>query len=197
MPPTRRSISASVTSPLFACHQRLTNSGVVHARYTKCFGASHSRVIRICVSVGRVTVAVPLLVTAISFLLLFEFLEHDIELVEPLRPQALVALHPVVDRLERRPVQPVEPLPAVLTNLHGSDFAKYSEVLGHLWLGEPELPHEVVHRPFPAREDVENQPPPGLGHGVESVCGRRCSCHGPRSYTDIGICQATRTSPRP
>src|SRR6476659_7006448 len=93
MPPTRRSISASVTSPLFACHQRLTSSGVVHARYTRCFGASNSRVIRICVSVGRVTVAVPLLVTAISFLLLFEFLEHDIELVEPLRPQALVALH--------------------------------------------------------------------------------------------------------
>src|SRR4029077_14535763 len=140
MPPTRRSISASVTSPLLACHQRLTRSGVVHARYTRCFGASNSRVIRICVSVGRVTVAVPLLVTAISFLLLFESLEHDIELVQPFRPQALVALHPVVDRLERRPVQPVKPLPAVVANLHGSHFAEHPEVLGHLWLGGPEVP---------------------------------------------------------
>src|SRR6476620_5485064 len=113
MPPTRRSISASVTLPLFACHQRLTSSGVVHARYTRCFGASNSRVIRICVSVGRVTVAVPLLVTAIFFLLLFELLQHDIELVEPLRPQALVALLTVVDRIELRHVHPIAPLPAV------------------------------------------------------------------------------------
>ena len=65
----------------------------------------------------------------------------------------------------------------MVTNLHGSHLTEHSQVLGHLWLGEPELPHEVVHRPFPAREDVENQPPPGLGHGVESVGGGRCSCH--------------------
>jgi hypothetical protein len=35
---------------------------------------------RICSSVGSVTVAVPLLVTAISFLLLLEVLQHDIQL---------------------------------------------------------------------------------------------------------------------
>src|SRR3954465_11235468 len=128
MPPTRRSISA-VTSPRFACHQRFTSSGVVPARYTKGFGASNSRVIRICVSVGRVTLAVPLFVTAISVLLLFEFLENDIELVEALRPQALVVLDPVVDRLERRPVQSIEPLPTMVTDLHGSHFAEHWQVL--------------------------------------------------------------------
>ena len=31
VPPTRRSISASVTSPRCPLHQRLTSSGVVHA----------------------------------------------------------------------------------------------------------------------------------------------------------------------
>ena len=31
LPPTRRSISAIVTSPRFAFHQRFTSSGVVHA----------------------------------------------------------------------------------------------------------------------------------------------------------------------
>src|SRR5712691_12390192 len=97
MPPTRRSISAIVTSPRFACHQRLTSSGVVHASYTRCLGASNSRVIRICSSVGRVTVAVPLLVIAIFFLLLLVILQYDVQLVEPLRPQALVVLHPVMD----------------------------------------------------------------------------------------------------
>ena len=34
-----------------------TNSGVVHAFHTRCFGASNSRVMRICSSVGSVTVA--------------------------------------------------------------------------------------------------------------------------------------------
>jgi PhnB protein len=53
----------------FACHQRLTSSGVVQALYTRCLGASNSRVIRICRSVGSVTVAVPLLVGAIVDLL--------------------------------------------------------------------------------------------------------------------------------
>src|SRR4029079_3852993 len=100
MPPTRRSISASVTSPLFACHQRLTSSGVVHARYTRCLGASNSRVMRICSSVGSVTFAVPLLAIAtISFLLLLEVFQYGVQLIEPLRPQVLVALHPVVNGL--------------------------------------------------------------------------------------------------
>jgi len=44
-------------------------------------------------SVGSVTVAVPLLVAAISFLLLLEVLQHSIQLAEPLRPGALVVLH--------------------------------------------------------------------------------------------------------
>src|SRR6476661_4356799 len=130
MPPTRRSISASVTSPLFACHQRLTSSGAVHARYTRCFGASNSRVMRICRSVGRVTVAVPLLVTAISFLLLFELFQYDIQLLEPLRPGALVGLHPVVDGLERATVQAVEPLPSLIAHVDRSHFAEDPQVLG-------------------------------------------------------------------
>src|SRR5881296_3260270 len=99
-PPTRRSISATVISPRFACHQRLTSSGVVHACQTRCLGASNSRVIRICSSVGSDTVAVPLLIAAISWLLFLELLQHDVQLVEALRPGALVVLDPVVDGLE-------------------------------------------------------------------------------------------------
>src|SRR5215218_8116453 len=91
LPPTRRSISAVVISPRLACHQRLTSSGVVHALYTRCLGASNSRVIRICSSVGSVTVALPLPVTSTPFLLPLEVLEHGVHSVEPPRPEALVA----------------------------------------------------------------------------------------------------------
>src|ERR671911_373375 len=126
-PPTRRSISATVTSPRFAFHQRVTSSGVVHALYTRRLGALNSRVMRICSSVGSVTFAVPLL-TAISFLLL-EVLQHDIQPVEPLRPRALVVLHPVVDGLERAAVQPVKPLPSCVTHVNHSHFSQHPQVL--------------------------------------------------------------------
>src|SRR5918999_2323853 len=133
---------------------------------------------RICSSVGRVTLAVPLLVTDISFLPLLEFLQHDVQPVESFRPRALVALHPVVDGLERVAVQPVQPLPSFVTHVNRSHFSEHSQVLGHLWLSQPEQPHQVVHGALAAGEDVKDLPPPGLGHRVERICCRRCSCHG-------------------
>src|SRR3954469_12682137 len=131
MPPTCRSISATVISPRCPLHHRLTSSGVVHARYTRCFGASNSRVMRICSSVGRVTVAVPLLgMVSISFSFAFEVFQHGIELVEPLRPRALVVLHPVVNGLERLAVDSIQPLPSNVSNVDRSDFAEHPQVLG-------------------------------------------------------------------
>src|SRR5665809_120016 len=59
---------------------------------------------RICSSVGRVTVAVPLLTAAISLLLLLEVFQHDIQLLEPLGPRVLVGLHPVMDGLSAWPL---------------------------------------------------------------------------------------------
>src|SRR6202011_5889509 len=94
------------------------SSGVVYALKTRCLGASKSRVIRICVSVGSVTTAVPLLVTAISLLLPLEFFQHDIQSIEAPRPRPLVVLHPVMDRLERVTIKPVDPLPPFITHVH-------------------------------------------------------------------------------
>src|SRR5262249_32461900 len=150
LPPTRRSISTTVTSPRFACHQRSTSSGVVHAFQTRCLRASNSLVIRICSSVGSVSFAVPLAITlTISFLSL-ELLQHDVQLVEPLRPRALVALHPVVDGLERPAVHPIQPLPSFFAHVDRPHFAEHPEVLGHLWLRQPESGHEVVDRALAA-----------------------------------------------
>src|SRR5215218_1943862 len=133
---------------------------------------------RICSSVGRVTFAVPLLATAvISLLLLLEVVEHEIQLVEPLGPRALVVLDPVVDGLERASVEPVQPLPSFVTHINRPHCSKHPQVLGHLRLGEPEHAHQVVHGPLATGEDIEDLPPPGLGHRIERVCCGRCSCH--------------------
>ena len=125
----------------------------------------------------------------ISFLLLLEVLQHDIQLVEPLRPRALVGLHPVVDGLERVAVQPVQPLPSFVTHVNRSHFSEHPQVLGHLRLSQPEHAHQVVHGALPAGEGVQDLSPPGLGHRVERIRCRRCSCHG-SIYTHIGICKA-------
>src|SRR5881397_1639714 len=177
LPPTRRSISTTVTSPRFACHQRLTSSGVVHALYTRCLGASNSLVMRICSSVGSDNVAVPLLVIAIFFLLLLEILQHDVQLVEPLRPQTFVVLHPVMDGLECGAVQPVLPPPSFSAHVDCSDFAEHPQVLGHLWLSQPQEADKVVHGTFAAGEGVQDLSAPGLGHRVERIRSRRSSSH--------------------
>jgi hypothetical protein len=52
-----------------------------------------------------------------SFLLLGEVMQHVIEEPEPLRPEALVVAHPVVNRLERAGVEPVHASSAVVAAL--------------------------------------------------------------------------------
>src|SRR4051812_26574756 len=105
-PPTRRSISHEVIVPRRPAHHCETSEGSVHARHTSSRGASNSRVTRISVSVGRVITAVPLLAIA-SLLHAFK---HIVERVEALLPRGLIRRHPVEDRLQRAPVERVDPL---------------------------------------------------------------------------------------
>src|SRR3979409_569427 len=108
------------------------SSGVGSALYTRFLGASKSRVIRICVSVGSVTTAVRLLVIAIMFLLVFlQFFQDDIQPIEALRPRAFIVLHPVRDRRERRALEPVESLAPMIPYPHHPHFPQHSQVLGH------------------------------------------------------------------
>jgi hypothetical protein len=77
-------------------------------------------------SVGSVTLAVLLVVTAaISSLWLLELVQDDVQLAEPLGPRAFVVPNPVVDRLERASVQPVEPLASLVTDLDRSDRSEH------------------------------------------------------------------------
>jgi hypothetical protein len=153
----------------------------VYARYTRCLGASNSRVIRICSSVGSVTFAVPLLVTAISSVLLLEFLQHGVQPVEALRPRSLVGLHPVMDGLERTAVDPVQALPAVVADVYRSDQAQHPQMLGHLRLSESERAHQVVDGALASAQDVEDLAPPRFGDRVEHVRRGRCSGHVPNN----------------
>src|SRR5262245_52410163 len=138
-------MSATVISPRLACHQRITSSGVVNAFQTSSFGASNSRVIRIWSSAGSVTFAERLVVTVISFLLL-ELSENRVQPLEAVRPRLLVLSDPVVDRLERLAVQPVEAPPSVLADVDRSDLAQHAQVLRDLRLGQAELEDDLVHR---------------------------------------------------
>src|ERR1700756_206945 len=123
-------MSATVISPRFADHQRLTRSGVVQALYTSRRGASNSRVIMTWVSLGSVTTARLLSApAAILLLLLLKFLQHDIDRGKAIVPRVRVLADPGVDWLECPAVEPVEPLAAVLTDVHGSDLTKDAQVL--------------------------------------------------------------------
>jgi hypothetical protein len=110
---------------------------------------------RISSSLGSVTLAGPLLVTSvISLLLLLEVFQHDVQPLEPLRPTLLVVLHPVVDGLERVPVESVQPLPSVFAHVDRSHLAEDPQVLGHLRLIQAERGHQVVDGALAAGEDV-------------------------------------------
>src|SRR5918992_367580 len=72
----------------------------------------------------------PSFTVTISFFSL-QLLEHDVELVEPRRPRALVGLDPVVDGLERVPVEPVQPLSSFVTHVDHPHLSEHTQVLGH------------------------------------------------------------------
>ena len=98
-----------------------------------------------------------------------------------------------MDGLERVAVQPVQPLASVFAHVDRPHLSEHPQVLGHLRLGQPERPHEVVHGPLAAREGVQDLPPPGLGHRVERIRRRRCSCHASNIYPYRNMSRKPRT----
>jgi hypothetical protein len=151
-------------------------------------GASNSRSIKISSSLGSVTFTVPLPVAAaIAFLLLLEVFQHDIQCLEPIGPGALVAHHPLMNRLQRRPVQSIEPLSALGTDVNDTNLSEHPQVLRDLRLTEPEQPDELADRPLTVDEEIEKLSSSRFGDRVERVGCRRCSCHLDALYADMGI----------
>src|SRR5262245_59191534 len=111
-----------------------------------------------------------------------ELVEDPVHEAEPGVPGPLEVLDPVVHGLERRAVQPVQPLATLVPHGDEADLPEDPEVLRHLRLTEPEQRHEVVHRPLAVREQVEDLPSPWLRHRVEGVGGGCCPGHGGNIY---------------
>src|SRR5580765_3557821 len=86
-------------------HHCMMCSGLDIASNTSRRGASNRRVMRISRFDGVVSANVSLfaaLLTAMSLLLRFEFLQIDFQSIEPLLPGGAVALDPFGDVLQRR-----------------------------------------------------------------------------------------------
>src|SRR5947209_9546721 len=90
--------------------------------------------------------------SASSFLSVLELLEYGVEPVEPLGPRLFELPHPVVDRLERRAVEPVEPPPPVVARLHGADLAQHLKVLRHRRRRQGEAVRQLTDRALALRE---------------------------------------------
>src|SRR5215204_6395049 len=87
-------------------------SGLLIASNTRCLGASNRRVMRISHSPGVVTSKVSLfaaLLTAMSLLLSFEFLQIDFEAVQAAFPERPVALRPIGHLFQRGRFEPARP----------------------------------------------------------------------------------------
>src|SRR6185312_8536411 len=104
--PTRRSISQVRNFEARGPHQFETCSGFVIASKTTSRGASKSRVMRISVSDGRVTVRRFLVASGMFHLLLFvfglEFGKVIVEAVKTLFPELAIVFHPRRGVFERR-----------------------------------------------------------------------------------------------
>src|SRR5205823_2389167 len=156
-PPSWRSTSATTTSPKPPLHHFLISSGSVRTRNTARRGAANSRVIRTCVSDGVVTTAVPLLPS--SAIVVLQLLERLVHACEALFPCPGEAAHPLMDRLQRPALEPVEPLAALLAHAHQADLAQHPQVLRDQRLRQAERPDEVTDGPLPRGEDLEDLPP--------------------------------------
>ena len=125
--------------------------------------------------------------------------EQVVETIEPGVPGPLEGADPVVDRLERRPVDPVPVVPTLDPDGHQVDRSQHAEVLGHLGLAEAQAPDELAHRGLPGAEGVEEVAAARLGDGVEHVRRRCRASHGANymsisEYVEVGRDEADRSS---
>jgi len=95
--------------------------------------------------------------------------QESLESVESVGPGLLEPGHPVVDRFERRTVDPVHPLASEAAAADEIHLPQHLEVLGHLRLPEPEPRHEFSDGEFIGAQHLEDFPPTRFRDGVESI----------------------------
>src|SRR5262249_19491598 len=147
-------------------HHRLTCSGFVMASNTRRGGASNSRVNTISRSEGVVVLKVWLfatLLTAISFLLPFQFVQVVVESVEARLPDVAIPFGPVSHFLQRARFDAARPplgLPAPGDEAGALEHAQVLRDGGHAHV---ERLGELGHRAFARGQAGENRPPGWIG----------------------------------
>src|SRR5918995_6596595 len=155
-------------------------SGLLIASNTRCRGASNTRVMRISRSPGVVTSKVSLfaaLLTAMSLLLCFQFLQIDFEAVQTAFPERPIALRPVSDLLERSRFQTARPPLRVAAAGDQPRPFEHAQVLRDGRHAHLEGLRQFGDRALARCQPGENRAPCGVGKG------RECSaelvwCHG-------------------
>src|SRR5688572_19993331 len=146
--PTRTSISQeSSKKPVdFGTHHRLNSSGLVHASNTMRAGALtvrvtttsrsdfRSTVVRFFMGVGSLS-----LLASIEFLLLFQFLDNLVQLVEARGPELAVPLDPRRLVLQLTRPQPAGPHATDLLRGHETGLFQDADMLLHARQGHVEL----------------------------------------------------------
>jgi hypothetical protein len=115
-------------------------------------------------------------------MIVLQFPQHLVHALEAPLPGPGEAAHPLVDRLERPAVDPVEPLSPLLAHAHQADLAQHPQVLGDQRLREAQRRDEIADGPLARGEDIQDLPPPGFGHRVERVGRRRRPSHAGNIY---------------
>src|SRR6476469_6440838 len=109
---------------------------------------------------------------------LLEVLRVLVQPVEALVPEPLEPAGPLVNRSQSAGVEAVQPLLAGLAIPHQPDLAEHPQVLGGPRLGDPQLLGQLGHRQLAPTKQHQDLPALRLGHRVEDVRRRRCTCHG-------------------
>src|SRR5439155_12125951 len=108
---------------------------------TSSRGASKTRVWTISRS-PRASMVVSVSVAGMFLLLSLQVLQHFVEAIHLLFPDAAVGVNPRGELLERLRAQAVVPLLGYRVDFDQAGFTEDAEVLGHLWLAQLQLDHD-------------------------------------------------------
>jgi hypothetical protein len=103
--------------------------------------------------------------------------EHIVELVQSGVPSGLEAANPLVDGLQREPIDPVPATPAISSDGHQPDRPEHGEVLRNLGLTQFQPINEVANGGLINTESVKERTTVAIRDSVERISRRRCSGH--------------------
>src|SRR5438094_6287541 len=95
-------------------------------------------------------------VAGMSLLLSLQVLQHCVESIHPLLPDAAVALHPGGQLLESLRAQAVVPLLGDRMDLDQTGIAEDAEMLRHLRLAQLQPDHDLSHGLGPLPQEVDD-----------------------------------------